>query len=125
VAVQCVPGTLPPAQGGAVTNGVYVLATATYYGSTCPPQEVDRDRWLVCGTNWQTLQDYSNNGGPEMTAADNFNVTRSGTSLQLQGVCGQTMSYTFGYSAAPTTLSLYIPSPNTNGEGRVDVYTLQ
>jgi hypothetical protein len=120
-----VPGPLPPAQGGAITNGVYVLATATYYGSTCPSPEVDRDRWLVCGTTWQTLQDFSTNGGSPMSTADNFNVTKSGTSLQLQGVCGVTASYTFSYSATPTTLSLYIPGANTPGEGRVDVYTLQ
>jgi hypothetical protein len=127
VTLQCVSGTLPPPQGGTITNGVYVLATATYYG-TCPGTEVDRDRWLVCGTNWQTLQDSAMNGGPEMAAADNFNVTPSGgTSITLQGVCGipTTTSYTFGYSATPTTLSLYIATPNTTGEGRVDVYTLQ
>lgn len=123
--VQCVPGTLPPAQGGTITNGVYVLATATYYGATCPPPEVDRDRWLVCGTTWQTLQDFSTNGGPEMSNADDFNVTQSGTSLQVQGVCGITQAFTFGFSSTPTTISFYIPTPNTTGEGRVDVYTLQ
>jgi hypothetical protein len=124
VTVQCVSGMLPPSQGGSITNGVYVLAAATYYGASCP-SEVERDRWLVCGTNWQTLQDYSTNGGPEMGAADNFNVTQSGTNLQLQGVCGVTESITFGYSATSTTISFYIPTPNTTGEGRVDVYTLQ
>lgn len=119
------PGPVPLPQGGTIVNGVYVLATATYYGSTCPTPEVDRDRWLVCGTTWQTLQDYTMNGGTEMSAADDFNVTQNGTSLQLQGVCGVTASYTFGYSATPTTISLYIATPNTQGEGRVDVYTLQ
>jgi hypothetical protein len=102
-----------------------VLTTATYYGSTCPSPEVDRDRWLVCGTSWQTLQANATNGGPETINAYDFNVTQSGMSIQLQGVCGLTTSYTLGYSATTTTLSLYIPTPNTNGEGRVDVYTLQ
>jgi len=121
-----VPGTLPTPQGGSITNGVYVLAAATYYGMACPSPEVDRDRWLVCGTTWQTFQDYATNGGPEMTTAYNFNVTQSsGTNITLQGVCGITTPYTFGYSTTPTTITFYIPTPNTPGEGRVDVYTLQ
>lgn len=125
--LACVQGQLPPAQGGTIVNGVYIVASETYYGATCPASETDRPRWLVCGTTWQTFQDTTMSGGTEMTGADNFNVTQNGTNLMLQGVCGvpMTTSYTFGYSATPTTLSLYIGNPNAPGEGRVDVYTLQ
>jgi hypothetical protein len=100
-----------------------VITAATHYGASCPATEVDRDRWLVCGTTWQTLQDNST----AAPTAENFNVTPSGTNLQLQGVCGVATSapYTLGYSATSTTFSLIIADPSIPGEGRVDVYTLQ
>lgn len=125
--LTCVQGQLPPPLGGTIVNGVYVIASETYYGATCPGPETDRPRWLVCGTNWQTLQDSTLGGGTEMINADNFNVTQNGTTLTLQGVCGvpMTTSYTFGFSATPTTLSLFIGNPSAPGEGRMDVYTRQ
>jgi hypothetical protein len=125
VTLTCVQGQLPPPLGGTIVNGIYIIASETYYGATCPASETDRPRWLVCGTTWQTLQDSTTSGGTEMINADNFNVTQNGTALTLQGVCGVTSSYTFGFSAAPTTLTLYIGTPNSPGEGRVDVYALQ
>ena len=100
------------------------MTAATYYGSACPQPEQDRNKWLVCGTTWQTVQENNTNGTPTDHWFD-LNVTISGTTLQLQGVCGFTQSISFPYDATPTTLTLYVGGSTTPGEGRVDVYTRQ
>lgn len=115
---------MPTPKGGTIADGTYVMTAATYYGSTCPAPEQDRNKWLVCGTTWQTVQENNTNG----TTTDHWydlNVTSSGTMVQLQGVCGFTQSISFPYDATPTTLTLYVGGSTTPGEGRVDVYTRQ
>ena len=114
---------MPVPTGGAIADGTYLLALSTFYGSPCPSQEQDRDTWLVCGTTWQHVQESTAQGTVTVNNY-NFNVNPSGSNLMLQGICGFTMTATFGYDATPTTLTLYVSGAGT-GSGRVDVYNKQ
>lgn len=124
MSLQCVPSQLPMPKGGTIVDGTYVMTSAVYYGTNCPAAEQDRNKWLVCGSTWQTVQENDTNGTP-MENWYNLNVTASGMTLQLQGVCGFTQSLTFQYDATPNTISLFVGGSTTPGEGRVDVYTRQ
>lgn len=115
---------MPTPHGGTIADGTYLMTSATYYGMNCPQPEQDRNEWLVCGTTWQTVQESTATGAPKDNWFD-LNVTATGTTLQLQGVCGFTQSISFPYDATPTTLTLYVGGSTTPGEGRVDVYTRQ
>ena len=116
---------MPVPTGGTIVDGTYVLASETYYGSPCLSPEQDRNTWLVCGSTWQTVQEYTPQGGTATLNTYNLNVTGNGTTLQLQGLCGFTQTATFQYDATPTTLTLYVGGGTMPGQGRVDLYTRQ
>jgi hypothetical protein len=78
----------------------------------------------VCGTNWQTAQELTQNGSTTLHTY-NFNATQSGMGVQLQGLCGFTQTVPFQFDATPTTLTLYVGGGTGPGTGRVDLYTLQ
>jgi hypothetical protein len=105
-----------------IHDGAYVLVAATYYGP-CPAAEQDRFSWLVCGSSWQTVEDFTT-AGTTTTRQGNVSITATGTSLNAQFTCGATGSVTYGYDATPTTLTLYVPDPGGT-TGRVDTYTRQ
>jgi len=115
---------MPVATGGTIANGTYLLALSTFYGSPCPSSEQDRDTWLVCGSTWQHVQESTSAMGTTLNNY-NFNVNPTGTSLQLQGVCGFTQMATIQYDATPTTLTLFVGGGAGAGTGRVDVYNKQ
>ena len=114
---------IPP--GGTIVDGTYVLAQETFYGAGCPQGEQDRNTWLVCGTTWQTAQEYTPVGSPVQDHWYNLNVNAVGTGLQVQGICGFTQNLTFHYDATPTTLTLYVGGGTAPGTGRVDLYNKQ
>ena len=127
VALQCSSGAMPTASGGAPVDGTYVLTSSTFFGSPCTPGGgQDRDTWLVCGSTWQTAQEHLGQGGPVSFNAYNLNVTPSGTSLQLDVLCGlpQMTTLSYPYDATPTSLTLYVGGGGA-GSGRVDVFTRQ
>jgi hypothetical protein len=77
----CVAGEPPTAHGGTVEDGTYVLTSVTIYAG-CPDggreQAIDRGTWVICGDQWETVQE----GTPVGTTSNqNFTITASGSSL--------------------------------------------
>jgi hypothetical protein len=127
VTIQCNTAELVPAPtGGPITDGLYVLTSATYYagGSTCPTPEVDGVTWLICGPSWQIAQTTALGGQTPTKLVANATVAAAGADLVFTLTCGiSSTPITFGYDATPTTLRLHINGTSPNG--RIDVFTRQ
>jgi hypothetical protein len=128
VPYECISATIPTAEGGTIVNGTYLLTASAFYGTPCPTPENDRDTWLVCGTTWQTAQEYTvGTTMPTLNFLDANVTPMGGPNLSLQFACGLPMieTVTFQYTATPTTLILFVGGGMSAGMGRVDTYTLQ
>jgi hypothetical protein len=126
VTLQCNPGTAPTPVGGTIADGTYTLQSEVFYGPNCPAAEEDRNIWLICGSSWQTVQEFTPVGMATQTHWYNFTVTQTGgPNLNLAGVCGFTSTAPLMYDATPSTLTLYVGGGTTPGTGRVDTYVRQ
>jgi methionine synthase I (cobalamin-dependent) len=81
----------------------------------------------VCGTNWQTVQGFTTNGGPQTLEYLNGTATIASPSVVLNVNCGLPMAtaYTISYDATPTTLRLHIGQGGTPAATRVDTFIRQ
>jgi hypothetical protein len=127
VPYQCIAATMPTPAGGTIVDGTYVLTSSAFYGSPCPAPEQDRDEWLICGTNWQTVQELTAGTNPAVLHTFDVDVTPAGgPALNVQITCGAPLStITFQYTASPTTLTLFVGGGSAAGTGRVDTYERQ
>jgi hypothetical protein len=126
VPYECLSTTLPTPAGGTIVDGTYVLTASAFYGTPCPAPEQDRDLWLICGNNWQTVQELTAGTSPAVLHTYDANVTPAGSdSLTLALTCPSVTNVTFQYTATPGTLTLFVGGGNAAGTGRVDTYTRQ
>jgi hypothetical protein len=123
VAEVDVPGSSPPAAGGAVVSGTYFLTSYTVYGGTTGGLTLQITASVLSmtagGSNAGsgTIQLIENvNGGADATSTETYNVM-FGTVLRPMLECGDggsilDMSGTgFGYTATPTHITLDSESP--------------
>jgi hypothetical protein len=124
VPYQCIMATMPTPTGGTIVDGRYRLIASAFYGSPCPDPEDDRDTWLICGSVWQTAQELTAGTNPPVIHTYDGNVAPAGPdSLTVNLTCGVVTTYTIQYSAAPTSLTLFVGGGAAAGQGRVDTYT--
>jgi hypothetical protein len=123
---SCVADPLPTATGGVVEDGTYVLQSLTYYGHDCPPSpDIERITWVVCGTQWELVEDIvAPDGGIQIVRLD-LTRTSQGSMLSSNITCRPgtsqpTMADPQSYSAMPGRYSVQIKGPNGT---RVDTFT--
>lgn len=112
--------TAPTATGGTIHDGRYVLTSTKFYvsGQACPPLTSGKIDWVICGSSWETAQDYGSEFGLD------FDANVQSPNLTLDQTCatnGTIANWT--YDATPTTLVFYIPMGNTGTH--VDTFTRQ
>lgn len=115
VDVQTLPGALPPAQGGVVAGGTWVLVDAAQYGASVGgPTGLSLRQKLVFTLNgtagtFERVED----SGPSTqqrtgsSASGAVEVLPSGNSFTLLPGCPSARSEVFSYTATATTLILY------------------
>jgi hypothetical protein len=105
VPVVAQPATAPPPEGGALASGTYVLTSAVEYtgpggmsGATSKSMRMTI-RIHANGSDAETVFE-----GVNRTAT----LTTSGTTLRAATICPGTSTDENGYTATPTTLTVYI-----------------
>jgi hypothetical protein len=122
---SCVPAALPPAEGGIVEDGTYVLQSLTYYGGPCPPSpDVERITWVVCGTQWELVEDLvAPDGGVDVVR---LNLARPAQGSMLTsnitckpGATKPVMADPQAYTASPGRFSVQIKAASGT---RIDTF---
>jgi hypothetical protein len=122
---SCTPDALPPAQGGTVDDGTYVLKSLTYYAGQCPPSpDVERITWVVCGTQWEIVEDLlAPDGGTQnirlnLTRANQANMLSSSITCRPGGQ--PSMADAQAYTASP---GKFVVQVKTATGTRIDTFT--
>ena len=120
----------PPAAGGTLASGTYVLTSSTYYpSSTCTSWEPTAVTWVVNATS-DTAGTFQLSFGTAANAiTETLSYTTDGTTLTSLLTCETADPCSVGstamvpYSATPTSLTIYL----LNGAcgAHVDLYTKQ
>jgi hypothetical protein len=117
ITIQQGMGMPPSPLGGSVVDGTYVLTQSTDYnvGDALVGQPTAGEM-IVTGGAIQTVSKDAKGG----TVRVNASYLIMGTSLQQTGTCGFSESFSQGFTATSTTITLIQPSPPI-----VDVFTRQ
>lgn len=104
---------LPPAMGGQLDPGLYVLTDWSVYtgvgGNAGPAGPMGRSALSVDGLNYEYLVG-TTNAAPQITDTAGTYQNNGTTTTSMQG-CPTLASNSFEYSADPTTFVLYIGGP--------------
>src|SRR5262249_22126707 len=108
ITVQQGTGNLPSPTGGSIVDGTYVLTQSTDYstGDALVGQSTAGQMIVANGTIQSASKDPK--GG---TVRVNASYTIMGTNLQQTGTCGFSGSFSQGFSAATTTITLIQATP--------------
>jgi hypothetical protein len=116
VAATCAPDAPTPATGGTIADGTYVLTQSLFFG-TCSSSTLD-ETLLVSGGTVQSVAVDAN--GVVIRKSVTTTVAGSGTALVEAQTCPPGLIVTVGFSATPTTLTIYL----VNALGtRVSIFT--
>jgi hypothetical protein len=120
----CSLTSAPPATGGKVEDGTYLLDSMTYFG-TCPAApDVEADSWTICGSEWDTRQE---TGVPSVVRRIDTTASFAGAVVTVSIHCIDVAPSTgtpsgsevWGYDATPGRLVLHVP---VMGGQRFDAY---
>jgi len=122
---SCVPDALPAAEGGTIDDGTYVLKSVIYYAGQCPPSpDVQRITWVVCGTQWEIVEDLlSPDGGAQIVR---LNLTRAnqanmlGSNITCRPGMQPVMSEAQAYTASPGRFVVHVKTATGT---RIDAFT--
>ena len=113
VPVTCT--TPPPALGGTIVDGYYLLTaaswdTSSFDGGACPQSETHKSTIEVCGNVFEWLEQDTVNS----TYRGSQTFSTNGTALTFTEFCPSLHGPTdiFPYTATPTTLTIHLTYPN-------------
>jgi hypothetical protein len=107
VETTCVSGEPPQPHGGVVADGIYVLESATWYGS-CPGISMARTTMIACGGLWDTAEIATVDAAPQ-TIRVNFVTAYEDAAVVLNPICttGSPLAgEADGYSASGGSLTV-------------------
>jgi len=80
-------GSPPTPQGGAVTDGTYVLVSSTYYAASPPPAQF-QTTWVICGEHWDVAENaFGPDGGGGETIHVDFTASAQDGGIVLTQTC--------------------------------------
>jgi hypothetical protein len=125
ITIQCAAGTPPVPSGGNVVDGTYEMVSSTFFGSSCPMDDVEQIVWTTCGPYWTTAEILMGSV-PKTLLYINGTVAFEGGGVTLTPSCSTNSVNitTFGYDATPTDLTLYVHGFQGGGV-RVDEFVRQ
>jgi len=97
---------VPPAAGGQLSDGTYVLSAMTIYTPLPIPSMSLSTVMQVTGS---TIQQVATMNGQEKRFTTSFST--SGSSITMADTCPVAKSGIYGYTATPTEFRMYLNSP--------------
>ena len=114
----CSSQPLPAAVGGVIEDGTYLLESLTYFAGVCPPSpDLERITWVVCGTQWELVEDLNATDGGSHIVRLNLTRETQGNLLSSNIICQpgtvqSTMGPAQAYTASPGHFVVQVKSPN-------------